>query len=1400
MKKQIRLMSRLGGCALIGLGLGVAMTQPAGAGTFVSNFNSGVPPAGMNVYGSAQSYDHSTGGVGNTGVLKLTLNTASQQSSAIIDDFDNYETIGGFEATFQLFIGGGNGADGMSFVYGDFADITWGEEGPAIHGLTVTFDEYNSGGTPPEAPAIDVKWDGVTVFHRLVGATGATTPASPIGTATTIRNQTTANGAPVYWPVKIRVETDGRLSLSYNNVLIVTNLPIFRPLTDPPIYGPGYRFAFGARTGGSADNHWVDDLSITTFPLAGNSGQPALASIDPVPVGANAGAAGGVRVVFTNLTSSVLTNTINMTYNGSKVTPQIAETEGAASVSYRPASGALPTGAGTVVVGYATTSGFTNFYSYNFVVDPFVTIPTNYSVASVDTSKPGFRERLKQMDFILLPGDNRGRVVQAERSLANGITDTSTGMPYPNTADMSAADAAGYFSIPDVLNFNYLAPSAAGNFSVNSTPLMYEDKPFPGIPGMSFTPTDNFVAEFTAFLQLKAGGHRFGVNSDDGFKVSFGPGFDVPSSQIVGIYDGTRGAGNTLFDVVIPQDGFYPVRIFYVQATGGSSLEFFWIDPDTGASVLVNDPDNLKAPRAYQSSTVSRPSITRVLPTQNFVGVFPDDDLVIDITDGALPLASAVVTINNSTQAVTSAKSGKVTTFTRKGSMSNLLPSGLNTVRVIYSYTGAGAETFTNTYSYTVAPYYGVLPAGNRVASASNPGIRGRVHQIDRSGDANQGNGSRISGGGDANRMPWPEVQLINGNINPTNGLPYPNLAAKSPNNDYVFEFDVVNWNMGANAVVANAGVFQSAQPPIDVPGARADVALPGLPGTGTSYSGLENYINEMQTYLELKRGVYVFAFNSDDGFVVRSAPNPNDTLGTLVGFYNGGRGQSANPTGTAPVGQNPPILAPWTSSGSSLFSVIVPEDGIYPFRILYWQGGTGINAEFYSLNRDNGMTLLVGDTGADPSAITAYTTYDGPARPYVKFSISPNPWDNAVQQVGPGPITMVGRTRAAANSSDIYNFVNTTYVIRPWADVAIGGVIGNGVNDNGLALLLDGVVVPATLTTNGSDVTVAYKPAAPLPSGSTHTAGLVYAGTTNSWSFTVQTYTNLSAGDALSLSAANPEKRGFRVKMAQTASIAPFTQNTLARAEAQITGVLGPNVALPGPGPDGAFIYTNIINWTNNNPANTPQGNFQVNTYGAATGWPHPFYADEPMPGVPGTGLANTDNSAAEVFAYLAFPAPGYYKLGVNSDDGFGVKIGTPGVTNGMVITALDVGKGASDVPFSFIVPEAGLYPVRLVYYNGGSGGNLEYFSYDAAGNKIPINDRNNEASIKAYYELASVVKPVITSAVQSNGQIIILWSNGGTLESAPSLSGPWASTGDSDGSYTEPALGTMKFYRVRQ
>jgi hypothetical protein len=547
--------------------------------------------------------------------------------------------------------------------------------------------------------------------------------------------------------------------------------------------------------------------------------------------------------------------------------------------------------------------------------------------------------------------------------------------------------------------------------------------------------------------------------------------------------------------------------------------------------------------------------------------------------------------------------------------------------------------------------------------------------------------------------------------------------------------------------------------------------------------------VQEIQTYLELKAGAHLFGVNLDDGFIMSSAPNPRDTLGTLLGMRNPGGG-NANP-----------LSEPNAYAG--VFNVIVPEDGIYPIRLLWWQGGGGVNIEFMTIDKHTGVETMVNDPNrfaphqANPppfefpyNSIVAYSDYNGPVRPWVKFSVYPlsSLWQNQHQQGGPGPILV---KVAGGNPADIANDVPT---IRPFGD-AVGAIVAD-LGTGSVGMILNGQSVTPTVTSlpGSSDKLVTYTPPQPLDPSQTHTAGLVYAGSTNYWTFNVITNVALQSDVAIAADRLDTSKVGFRVKVAQAASGQP---NTVARAEAQLSGTPA-SVAIPGPQPDGSYIVPGIINWNvSKNPGNTASeiGNFQPAMNGMA---------DEPVPGIPGTGLsgaARFENISAEIFAYLDLPA-GYQKFGVNGDDGWKVQIGTPGQTNGPILFSVDRGAGARDIPFAFITPQAGLYPVRLVWYQGGGGGNLEFFTYGPDNSKIPVNDRNNPLAVKAYYEVqTSLPDPQITGISISGSTITISWTGGGTLETASSLpADSWTSTGNNSGSFSTTASASQTYFRVKR
>lgn len=244
-----------------------AATLSSQAGTFTSDFNTGALPSGShtNPANSGGAYLELTGGVGDSGCLKITKNQNDQRGSFILDDLDAGSPIYGFDATFKLRIGGGGDtpADGIAFCVGSTITDTsiWGEEG-AGDGLRFAWRVYRFSGQTPPDPAI-----------RIQGGSGGTTLAWK---GYDVPGITTSGDVTTWWTdVHIRLNPDGSLTMDYKGANIVTNffVPGYQDFAN---LGVPMRFGFGGRTGGANANMWVDDLQITTFttPLVGISQQP----------------------------------------------------------------------------------------------------------------------------------------------------------------------------------------------------------------------------------------------------------------------------------------------------------------------------------------------------------------------------------------------------------------------------------------------------------------------------------------------------------------------------------------------------------------------------------------------------------------------------------------------------------------------------------------------------------------------------------------------------------------------------------------------------------------------------------------------------------------------------------------------------------------------------------------------------------------------------------------------------------------------------------------------------------------------------------------------------------------------------------------------------------------------
>ncbi|HXJ71303.1 MAG TPA: hypothetical protein VNM37_00575, partial [Candidatus Dormibacteraeota bacterium] len=183
-----------------------------------------------------------TGGVGDSGVLRLTEAANDQNGSFIIEDQDAGAVIGSMVATFDLQLGPGTAppADGFSFNWAnDLPSSTFnnGAEEGAGTGLTVSFDAYDNGGG--EAPSIDIKWHGTTVASRKFTVADLSVGA--------------------FAPVVIRLDRDGTVDVAYAGELVHSNVQVgsFSGQANA-------RFGFAARTGGANEAQYVDNIKLTT--------------------------------------------------------------------------------------------------------------------------------------------------------------------------------------------------------------------------------------------------------------------------------------------------------------------------------------------------------------------------------------------------------------------------------------------------------------------------------------------------------------------------------------------------------------------------------------------------------------------------------------------------------------------------------------------------------------------------------------------------------------------------------------------------------------------------------------------------------------------------------------------------------------------------------------------------------------------------------------------------------------------------------------------------------------------------------------------------------------------------------------------------------------------------------
>jgi hypothetical protein len=222
------------------------------------------------------------------------------------------------------------------------------------------------------------------------------------------------------------------------------------------------------------------------------------------------------------------------------------------------------------------------------------------------------------------------------------------------------------------------------------------------------------------------------------------------------------------------------------------------------------------------------------------------------------------------------------------------------------------------------------------------------------------------------------------------------------------------------------------------------------------------------------------------------------------------------------------------------------------------------------------------------------------------------------------------------------------------------------------------------------------------------------------------QAQTVIPESVALPASALDKTKPGFTVRVFQvTGAEQP---NSVARAENQIAGFLiNPSTGQP---------FANIAD---------PSVFSADGTYAEEATI---AYNSGYFPGIPGQEFT-VNNIALEAITYVELQ-PGTYTMIVNSDDGFRVTTGN--VLDRVAeirLAEYDAGRGAGDTVFSFSVSKAGVYPFRLVYFQGGGGYSVDWFTADNAdpANRIHLNEFGGISSYRALRAGSVVTGPTISA-----------------------------------------------------
>jgi hypothetical protein len=695
----------------------------AGSATFDFNTN---PSGILTIIGNGEwRQDGGVSGQAGDGYLSITDSINSQSTKIIFDDFDAGLVVKAFTFSCDLRIGnavGNNGrpADGFSLNYvraNDYlldetlsSGVGWSgtvnepgypsanglpEEGSNT-GIAIGFDTWDSGsalwpadlnGTMNDIEGISVRVDNKVLTQvSMPTRNGACDDTTSMQTGPYTPETEGSPDGLCWQPFTVVLDESAKLTVTWKGRVLLNAYQT----TYSPSAG---RLVFGGRTGGANENHHVDNIKITTVPA------------DKIVIGNPGGLIYGFTIDVSDSGPSVCNApTAVIKLDGTQITPTKVDKVGTMTTfTWANPPNALVSGSThTVDMSVKDTRGIeVSRAGMTFTAPTYTTVPVANKLAAPATGS-GFTVRVHQMEVQRGP-DDANFTRNAETHLADGYIDPATDQPYANLADLTFATMGLFFV--ETINWEQDMVDVGGEVFGSTVPV---DDPrpndaIPGIPGSASNPTDSIVAEALGYVQLEPGReYRWGVASDDGFKVSIGPDAGDCRGTTLGQFNGGRGVASTIFSFIATEPGYYGVRLLWWEGTGGANVEFYSINPDTGVRVLLNDPTAAGAVKVYRTGQ-GRAFLKSILPYPGKTGVATKPLLKGVLVDGRTQVVAGSIELKLDGTAVTPTinKVGQTTTVSYTPAAA-LAPASQHTSELTYVENTVPPTTRTVTSTWNV--------------------------------------------------------------------------------------------------------------------------------------------------------------------------------------------------------------------------------------------------------------------------------------------------------------------------------------------------------------------------------------------------------------------------------------------------------------------------------------------------------------------------------------------------------------------------------------------------------------------------------------------------------------------------------------------------------------------------